>query len=1064
MPVLQREKKKELEEREAERIRREQEEEDDEQEELFGADSSEDEGGEQEEGRTDELSDEKRAALRKSLHLPLADEAEDSAENSGAENLAARAETEAENNSQEAAQVAAAEKTKSKANRVATGAPGQDDPKPDAVAETMLLSESESEAENLAAGEEDEAGNLVAEAEDEAENEVAATEDRAERIFAAAEKEADILDLTQPMTATKEVEPTSPTAALEDEAASSDGALNIDEPTTLERVIAKGRNKKAGAEAVNLTSPPSAKKSKKKAAPSAPRQKRVSRKQCEFYLKEPRWFTPKKYVVCEEDLREMQSRMRGKTAVELLEEKNIHKSSRYPLLLMTALSEKELHGVPISARVAHMLAAVPNFRESQEVSFGQLVGQRKKSPAQVLKYNTPTWFFRSTEGLITTAVQFMADRGMAVVRGNMPKPNLSANDDPDRPRRITPFRWVMRAEPAAEIVMRTPIRKVRPSEHTRTDVENRLQKRIDTLTTANERIKAQSLAAESVLRDRNSTIMRKAVNEERKKNKAEIKRMAKELREMKSLYRAEVEKVRELQRSAIEQESAFGPTPQTPPTPKSTPAHGRTLSDFAETRSLAEATQESVFTLSAKMSGMESLLAKLTEVTAQALKRPKDTDEVAEIQRQRAEDARRDRVWRSYGGKFRTLKAPKVKDIRAMLDMRDAYLDVYGGEKEPNLWIHVDPELKQSLSSSGVTKEGLVEYLRKYMSEHEAYEGEDTLRTIAEKVAWPSEGPFLERLNTYMSSATGCIKWKQLKENAQKFEVLKALNKRLPVELQMRDARLKVKLDAPKSKFGDSLNKFRDLIKSVYERRMDTTEEVDLSPPEPTVTAPRESEVRRTQQRAHRSGRKRRQSISSDKERGRNGNKYYRRKSRSPSPRGYRRSTNRGRYFPHRNRGGYENRRYERNEDRKSKQRDSFLALPAPGDEYKKRNPTRRINVSVRRAEKKDVTIHHVRSGDRISDAILDSGADESVASLHKHAWMMDVIEDVKERITIADGTTDLRITKIGYADLELRIGGVWKCDFRKMKIFLVDDKKWKELLVGAPALEKAGLMPHQNV
>eukprot|EP00924_Labyrinthula_sp_SR-Ha-C_P015765 snap_masked-scaffold_4-processed-gene-8.10-mRNA-1 protein AED:1.00 eAED:1.00 QI:0/-1/0/0/-1/1/1/0/947 len=932
--AMQRERKKKLEEMEDEKKRREQEEED---EELFGSDSSSGESAEADEGRTDELSDEKRAALRKSLNLPSADEAEDSAENSRAENLAARAETEAENNSQEAAQVAAAEKTKSKANRVATGAPGQDDPKPDAVAEAMLLSESESEAENLAAGEEDEAENLAAGAEDEAENEVAATEDRAERIFAAAEKEADILDLTQPMTAAKEVEPTSPTAVLEDEAASSHEALNIDEPTTLERLIAEGRNKKAGAEAVNLTSPSSAKKkgAKERAPPKTQKKKRLTRKQCEFYLKEPRWFTPKKYVVCEEDLREIQSRMRGKTAVELLEEKNIHESSRYPILLMTALSEKELDGVPISDRVAHMLAAVPNFRENQEMSFAQLVAHRKKTPPQVLKHNTPTWFFRSSKGLITTAVQFMANRGMAAVRGNLPKPNLSANDDPDRPRRITPFRWVMKAEPAAGLVMRTPIRKVRPSEHTRTDAENRLQKRIDTLTTANERIKAQSLAAVSVLRDRNSTIMKKVVDEQRKKNKAEIKRMAKELKEMKSLYRAEVEKVRELQRSAIEQESAFGPTPQTPPTPKSTPAHGRTLSDFAETRSLAEATQESVFTLSAKMGGMESLLAKLTEVTAQALKRPKDTDEIAEIQRQRAEDARRDRAWRSYGGKFRTLKALKVKDIRAMLDMRDAYLDVHGGEKEPNLWIHVDPEIKQSLSSSGVTEEGLVEYLRKYMSEHEAYEGEDTLRTIAEKVAWPSEGPFLERLNTYMSSATGCIKWKQLKENAQKFEVLKALNKRLPVELQMRDARLKVKLDAPKSKFGDSLNKFRDLIKSVYERRMDTTEEVDLSPPEPTVTAPRESEVRRTQQKAHRSGRKRRQSISSDKERGRSGNKYYRRKSRSPSPLGYRRSTNRGRYFPHRNRGGYENKRYERNEDRKPKQRDPFLALPAPGTNIK---------------------------------------------------------------------------------------------------------------------------------
>eukprot|EP00924_Labyrinthula_sp_SR-Ha-C_P013662 augustus_masked-scaffold_5-processed-gene-9.48-mRNA-1 protein AED:1.00 eAED:1.00 QI:0/0/0/0/1/1/5/0/887 len=692
--------------------------------------------------------------------------------------------------------------------------------------------------------------------------------------------------------------------------------------------------------------------------------------------------------------------MEGKTAVEMLEKKNIHQTSSYPLLLMFALSKRELDGVPISGRVAYMLAATPNFRENQEMSFGQLVVHRKKTRLQVLKTNTPTWFFRSTEGLITTTVQFMADKGMAVIKGKLPKPNLSANDDPDRPRRITPFRWVTKAEPAAGVSMRMPKRKVRPSEHTRTDAGNRLQERINTLTTANERIKAQSLVTESVLRDRNTTIMKKVVDEERKKNKAEIKRISKELKDMKKLYRAESNS-------------------HHPQTPKSTPAHGRILSDFAETRSMAEATQESVCTLSAKMSGVESILAKLTEVTAQALKKSKDTDEVTEIQRQKAEDARRDRAWRSYGCKFKTLKSLKVKDIRAMLDMRDAYLDVYNGEKEPNLWIYVDPELKQSLSSSGVTKEGLVDYLRRYMSEHEAYEGEDTLRTIAEKVTWPSEGPFLERLNAYMSSARGCIKWKQLRENAE--------------------GRLKVKLDAPKSKFGESLNKFKELINSVYEQKMDTTEDVDLTPPEPTNVAPREFEVRRARQRIRRGSRKkRRHSISSDEG-----------------------STNRGRYQPRNNQSGYRyrNKRYERSENKQPKMRNSFLALPAPGDDHKrkKRNATRRLNVLVRRAGRRNVTIHHIKSGDRISDAILDSGADESVASLHKHAWMMDSIEDVKEKITMADGTTDLRVTKVGYTDLEMRVDGIWKRDFRRIKFFLVDDKKWKELLVGAPTLEKAG-------
>eukprot|EP00924_Labyrinthula_sp_SR-Ha-C_P007826 snap_masked-scaffold_28-processed-gene-3.15-mRNA-1 protein AED:1.00 eAED:1.00 QI:0/-1/0/0/-1/1/1/0/76 len=75
----------------------------------------------------------------------------------------------------------------------------------------------------------------------------------------------------------------------------------------------------------------------------------------------------------------------------------------------------------------------------------------------------------------------------------------------------------------------------------------------------------------------------------------------------------------------------------------------------------------------------------------------------------------------------------------------------------------------------------------------------------------------------------------------------------------------------------------------------------------------------------------------------------------------------------------------------------------------------------------------------------------------------MNSIEDVREKLTLADGTTDLHFTKVGYADLEMRVRGIWKRDFRRVKVFLVDDKKWKELLVGAPALEKVGLMPHQN-
>eukprot|EP00924_Labyrinthula_sp_SR-Ha-C_P012406 augustus_masked-scaffold_10-processed-gene-5.65-mRNA-1 protein AED:1.00 eAED:1.00 QI:0/0/0/0/1/1/2/0/419 len=418
----------------------------------------------------------------------------------------------------------------------------------------------------------------------------------------------------------------------------------------------------------------------------------------------------------------------------------------------------------------------------------------------------------------------MAERGMSVIKGNLPKPNLSANDDLDRPRRIAPFRWLTKAELAQGVSMRAPKQKVRHSEHTRTDAEKRLQEPINTLTMANERIRAQSLAVESVLRDRNTALMRETVDEERKKNKAELKKISKELKDIKMLYRAEIEKVKELQRSVYQHNSTFKPSPQQPQPPKSTPDHGRTLSDFAETRSMAEATQESVFTVSAKMSGVKSILAKLTEVTAQALQKSKDTDKVTEIQRQKAEDARRDRAWRSYGGKFKTLK---VRDICAMLDMRDTYLDVYDGEKEPNLWIHVDPELKQSLSNPGITKEELVKYLRKYMKELETYEGEDTPNTFAERVVWPHNGQFLESLNA--------------------------------------EARFKVKLDAPELKFGDLLDEFNELIKSVYERKMDTMEDVDLTPPGITSVTPKESEVRRAHQRSHRGGKtKKRHSMSFD--------------------------------------------------------------------------------------------------------------------------------------------------------------------------------------------------------
>eukprot|EP00924_Labyrinthula_sp_SR-Ha-C_P007711 snap_masked-scaffold_28-processed-gene-0.26-mRNA-1 protein AED:1.00 eAED:1.00 QI:0/-1/0/0/-1/1/1/0/121 len=121
---------------------------------------------------------------------------------------------------------------------------------------------------------------------------------------------------------------------------------------------------------------------------------------------------------------------------------------------------------------------------------------------------------------------------------------------------------------------------------------------------------------------------------------------------------------------------------------------------------------------------MATLLGKLTEASAQNLARnthgSEELPRSEELRARRDENARRDCQWKNTRENFKTLTTLKVKDIRAMLDMRDAYLEVYENEREPNLWIHVNPELKQSVSRAGVTKEGLVDYLRKYMREHEA--------------------------------------------------------------------------------------------------------------------------------------------------------------------------------------------------------------------------------------------------------------------------------------------------------------------------------------------------------
>eukprot|EP00924_Labyrinthula_sp_SR-Ha-C_P006298 augustus_masked-scaffold_31-processed-gene-2.55-mRNA-1 protein AED:1.00 eAED:1.00 QI:0/0/0/0/1/1/2/0/481 len=434
--------------------------------------------------------------------------------------------------------------------------------------------------------------------------------------------------------------------------------------------------------------------------------------------------------------------------------------------------------------------------------------------------------------------------------------------------------------------------------------------------------------------------MRMAVNEA-KKNKTENKRLMDEVKQLKKFYRPEKEKARELQQETFERKSVIEQSQCRFSNPGANMTRAGTLSDFAEARPTAAATQGSVHTLETKLNSMATLLEKLTEASAQTLARVSAALEVSrrteELKVSFAEDAGRDRQWKTTGGKFKTLTTLKVKDIRAMLDMRDAYLELHENEREPNLWIHVDPELKQNLSRAGVTKEGLVDYLRKYMREHEAYEGEDTLRTFMEKVAWPQEGAFLARLNNHMNSATGCIKWDQLRGNSQRFEILRTLNKRLPLQLRLKDDRIKAKLEAPGSKLADSVQEWKKLIQTIYDARLNMDGEAVIAPPSVADDAPRTSDVRRTapKSKGKRKKKDRRYSTSSDESVRRRSRKYPRRKSRSRSPHRSRGHGNRGYYTPRRDsrRSPHGYRSFRRDESTEHEGHRSFLALPAPEDE-----------------------------------------------------------------------------------------------------------------------------------
>eukprot|EP00924_Labyrinthula_sp_SR-Ha-C_P007884 snap_masked-scaffold_28-processed-gene-4.3-mRNA-1 protein AED:1.00 eAED:1.00 QI:0/-1/0/0/-1/1/1/0/346 len=346
--------------------------------------------------------------------------------------------------------------------------------------------------------------------------------------------------------------------------------------------------------------------------------------------------------------------MDGQRAVDMLEHKNVHRSSNFPLLLMIALAEAEIDNVPLTERVAHMLAAVPNFRENKEVSFGQLASMRKRAPIRLIDTNTPTWFFRSSGELIAPNIQYMADRGLAVLNGKMPKPNVGIRDDPTRPRRVKHSKWVVKADPHVEKSLIAPKWKVRRSDHQLTDKESRLQSRINTLTDKNDRLKAQPHAAENVLRDKNTALMRMAVKEAKKKHKEEMKRLLDEVKNLKGLYRAEKEKNQNLQQEVFDKDSAVERAQRRYSNPGSQMTQAGTLSDFAEVRSIAAATQGSVHILETRLNCMATLLEKLTEASVQNLARSAHGSEESrrseELRARRDESARRDRQWKNTGG------------------------------------------------------------------------------------------------------------------------------------------------------------------------------------------------------------------------------------------------------------------------------------------------------------------------------------------------------------------------------------------------------------------------------
>eukprot|EP00924_Labyrinthula_sp_SR-Ha-C_P005469 augustus_masked-scaffold_1-processed-gene-32.61-mRNA-1 protein AED:1.00 eAED:1.00 QI:159/0/0/0/1/1/11/0/740 len=102
-------------------------------------------------------------------------------------------------------------------------------------------------------------------------------------------------------------------------------------------------------------------------------------------------------------------------------------------------------------------------------------------------------------------------------------------------------------------------------------------------------------------------------------------------------------------------------------------------------------------------------------------------------------------IWCMMDLRFKKLKTRKFDEVQEFAEIYDTYKCLF----------------KVNLTNTWLWQ------LRKYLEVHDAYEEEDILRLMRDKVQLSAEEKFTERLNTYMGAAEGCIKCSDLKENSQ---------------------------------------------------------------------------------------------------------------------------------------------------------------------------------------------------------------------------------------------------------------------------------------------------------